>query len=61
MPKDPVCGNYVSRDTPYKRDMEGRTYCFCSLECAEEFEFNYEDYLEIEEEQAGTEEQRPQY
>lgn len=56
MPKDAVCGNYVSTDTPFKRDMEGQTYWFCSSECAEEFEYNYEDYLEIEEEQVGNEE-----
>jgi YHS domain-containing protein len=56
MPKDPVCGNYVSKDTPYKRDMEGLTYYFCGAECADEFEVNYEEYLEIEEERAGKEE-----
>ena len=54
MPKDPVCGNYVSKDTPYKRDMEGQTYYFCGAECADEFEVNYEENLEIEEERAGT-------
>jgi coenzyme F420 hydrogenase subunit beta len=54
MPKDPVCANYVSKDTPYKQELEGRTYYFCSSECAGEFEQNYEDYLEIEEEIAGT-------
>ena len=56
MPKDPVCGNYVSKDTPFKHEMEGRTYFFCSSECAEEFEINYEEYLEVEEERAGREE-----
>jgi YHS domain-containing protein len=50
MPKDPVCSNYVSKDTPYKKEMEGQTYYFCSSECADEFEENYEDYLEVEEE-----------
>ncbi len=50
MPKDPVCSNYVSKDTPYRTEMEGRTYYFCSSECADEFEENSEDYLEIEEE-----------
>lgn len=52
MPKDPVCGNYVDKDTPYKYDLEGRTYYFCSAECAEEFEYNTEEYLAEEEEQA---------
>ena len=55
MPKDPVCGNYVSKDTPYKSETEEETYYFCSAECAEEFEYNSEEYLEIEEEQARTE------
>ncbi len=50
MPKDPVCVNYVSKDTPYKQELEGTTYYFCSAECVAEFQENYEDYLEVEEE-----------
>jgi len=54
MPKDPVCGNYVSKDTPYKYDADDQTYYFCSAECAEEFEHNAEDYMDIEQEEART-------
>ncbi|MCE5313587.1 MAG: YHS domain-containing protein [Armatimonadota bacterium] len=52
MPKDPVCGQYVSVGTPYKCEYEGEMYYFCSAACAEEFDINSEDYIMIEEPRA---------
>ena len=48
MPKDPVCGQYVSSDSSYTYEYEGEFYYFCSTACAEEFEMNSEDYIIIE-------------
>ncbi|NLN77224.1 MAG: YHS domain-containing protein [Armatimonadetes bacterium] len=55
MPRDPVCGNYVDGDTPYKYELEGRTYYFCGTDCADEFEINYEEYIEVEEQRIQKE------
>lgn len=55
MPRDPVCGNYVDADTAYKREMEGVTHHFCSADCADEFEVNYEEYLDVEEQRSAKE------
>ncbi|MCE5323060.1 YHS domain-containing protein [bacterium] len=52
MPKDPVCGQYVSADTPYKSEYEGEIYYFCSAVCEEEFDCNSEEYIFIEEPRA---------
>ncbi|MCE5199884.1 MAG: YHS domain-containing protein [Armatimonadota bacterium] len=46
MPKDPVCGQYVPATTPYKLEIEGEIYYFCSAACAEEYENNAEDYVD---------------
>ena len=48
MPKDPVCGQYVSGNTEYKCEYDGEIYYFCSAACEEEFECNSEDYIPIE-------------
>jgi Cu+-exporting ATPase len=49
MPKDPVCGQYVSSESAYKTEYEGEVYHFCSAACEEEFDMNSEDYVIIEE------------
>lgn len=49
MPKDPVCNNYVDTNTPFKQDVEGQTFYFCSEDCLEEFEENIDDYLTYKE------------
>lgn len=38
MPKDPVCGMYVDKEKSIKREIEGKTYYFCSGSCARTFE-----------------------
>ncbi len=45
MPTDPVCRRRVSENTPFKEELEGITYYFCSEDCREQFE-------QLEEEQA---------
>ena len=51
MPKDPVCNNYVASNTPYKEDVEGQTFYFCTQDCMDEFIENIDDYLTIKEEE----------
>lgn len=51
MPKDPVCSSYVGADTPFKEDLEGETFYFCSQDCLDEFFENYDDYLTVKEEE----------
>lgn len=36
--QDPVCGMYVSKKDAIVRQINGRTYYFCSQNCANEFE-----------------------
>ena len=31
--KDPVCGTYVAESTPYRRQVSGDTFYYCSDEC----------------------------
>ncbi|WP_174590925.1 heavy metal translocating P-type ATPase [Methanocella conradii] len=38
MPIDPICGMSVEVDTPFKREVGGRTYYFCSEQCLRTFE-----------------------
>jgi YHS domain-containing protein len=35
--KDPVCGTFVSVQSPYSRTSEGKTIHFCSKECLDRF------------------------
>lgn len=37
MARDPVCGVYVNPNTAIKETVDGKTYYFCSEECAREF------------------------
>lgn len=46
MPRDPVCGMEVKKDTPYKLEMDGMIYYFCSEECADEFVYDIDEYGE---------------
>lgn len=52
MPTDPVCRRQIDKSTPFKTAMNGRTFYFCSEDCAEEFVENSSEYLELEEESA---------
>jgi YHS domain-containing protein len=47
MPKDPVCGHYVDKSTPYKQEHDGETYYFCCLDCMEEYEYGVETMDEV--------------
>lgn len=38
MIQDPVCGMYLSKQEAISRVINGRTYYFCSSNCADEFE-----------------------
>ena len=38
MPVDPICGMSVDVDTPFKKEVGGRTYYFCSEQCLRTFE-----------------------
>lgn len=42
MPKDPVCGRYVDKTTPFQQEHDGTTYYFCCLDCMEEYEYGME-------------------
>jgi YHS domain-containing protein len=33
--KDPVCGTYVAESTPYRRQISGQTFYYCSNACKE--------------------------
>jgi YHS domain-containing protein len=33
--KDPVCGTYVAESTPFRRQVSGQTYYYCSSACKE--------------------------
>ncbi len=33
--KDPVCGTYVSESTPFRRQISGGTFYYCSDKCRE--------------------------
>ncbi len=45
MPADPVCGMNVNPDEAIDYDdYKGKTYYFCSIECAEKFESDPERY-----------------
>jgi YHS domain-containing protein len=35
--KDPVCGTFISTQTPFQRAARGETYYFCSAECRDKF------------------------
>lgn len=41
MAQDPVCGMYVSKKDAICRVTNGRTYYFCSQNCADSFERKY--------------------
>jgi YHS domain-containing protein len=44
--KDPVCGMMVEEsDAAATVEYDGKTYYFCSKDCAETFEEDPEDYL----------------
>jgi YHS domain-containing protein len=36
--KDPICGMEVEADTPYKSELNGETFYFCSKDCKEKFD-----------------------
>ena len=38
MPRDPVCGMEVDKETGIKRKIGDRTYYFCSQSCADVYE-----------------------
>lgn len=42
--KDPVCGMNVSKKDAISRNIDGKTYYFCSKNCANEFEINHAQY-----------------
>lgn len=50
MPRDPVCGHYVDKSTPFKQEYEGDTYYFCCLDCMEEYEFEFDNCEAVDEE-----------
>ena len=33
--KDPVCGTYVAESTPFRRQISGQTFYYCSSDCRE--------------------------
>ena len=33
--KDPVCGTYVAESTPFRRQLAGETFYYCSESCRE--------------------------
>ena len=35
--KDPVCGTFVASSTAVRKEKDGQTYFFCSLECRDKF------------------------
>lgn len=39
--QDPVCGMFVSKTDSISREINGKTYYFCSQNCANEFERNH--------------------
>lgn len=41
MPKDPVCGMEVSKNTPFTLQHEGKTVYFCSKRCMDKFASEY--------------------
>ena len=51
MPRDPVCGRTVDKDTPFKDALNGETYYFCSIDCLEEFEYSVDESVEPVEEE----------
>lgn len=53
MLRDPVCGQQVSRDTPFKLELDGRVLYFCSEECLEDFQEDPGAYLEPMEEESS--------
>jgi Uncharacterized conserved protein len=36
--QDPVCGMIISKADAISREIDGKTYYFCSKNCADEFE-----------------------
>lgn len=45
MAKDPVCGMEIEESTAAeKNEYQGKTYYFCSKDCAETFRESPEDY-----------------
>jgi YHS domain-containing protein len=43
MIEDPVCHTFVPRRTAVVKEISGRTYCFCSKECAAAFQSQQAD------------------
>ena len=35
--KDPICGTFVSAQSPYSRSADGKTHHFCSQACLDRF------------------------
>ncbi len=35
--KDPVCGTYVAESTPFRSQIAGQTFYFCSSDCREKY------------------------
>ncbi len=35
--KDPVCGTYVAESTPFRSQIGGQTFYFCSSDCREKY------------------------
>jgi len=53
MPEDPVCGERVREDTPYRLELESKTYYFCGQDCAEQFLENSQEYVSSIQESMG--------
>ena len=46
MPRDPVCGMVVDRESPpAKLTYQGKEYFFCTVMCMEKFQQNPEKYI----------------
>lgn len=46
MAKDPVCGMEVDpKDAAATLEYQGKTYCFCSQDCADSFQDDPDSYV----------------
>jgi len=41
MVMDPVCGTFVSIESPYHATVEGKHYSFCGAECLDRFKHDH--------------------
>lgn len=49
MVKDPICGMEVDEKTAeFKSEYKGKTYCFCSVTCKNQFDKDPEKYVGAE-------------